>query len=111
MIRSAIPRCLLLAGVALLLSAPAWAAEPKEGAATSAGPGRILCSAPTQCELGLGTPARLKYSINAAGLPDADKARLKTCTAKDKTPCVVTVEGTEMGDPMKIKAKSIKWYN
>ena len=111
MIRSNALMGALLPVFALMLTTSAWAAEPKEGPATSAGPGRILCASPTTCELGLGTPAKLKYSINPTALPDPDKARLKTCTVANKTPCVVTVDGTEMGDPIKIKAKSIKWYN
>jgi len=44
-------------------------------------------------------------------LPAEDQTRLsKQCTPK-ASPCVATVDGTEMGDPLKIKAAKIKWYN
>jgi hypothetical protein len=29
----------------------------------------------------------------------------------DKTLCIVTVLGTEMDDPMMVKAAKIRWYN
>ena len=95
---------------ALLLSAPAFALPT--GPATSVGPGRIICKSAAACELRLGAPAKLKYRINATALSDADKARLiATCTAKAKTPCLVTVQGTEMGDAVKIKAAKITFHN
>jgi hypothetical protein len=85
----------------------AMAADPL----TSAGPGRIVCKSATACELGIGTPAKLRYRINVTALPAADQDRLvKQCTAR-AAPCVATVEGTEMGDPIKIKAARITWYN
>lgn len=82
------------------------------GPATSAGPGRITCKTATLCEVGIGTPAALKFQVNVADLPAADKDRLgKQCKSNGKTPCIVTVQGTEMGDPMKLKAAKITWYN
>jgi hypothetical protein len=90
------------------LGVSARAAEP--ALATSAGPGRIICKATSFCELGIGVPAHLRYRVDGSALPDADKARLKQCTVSAK-PCVVTVNGTEMGDAMKVKAAKITWYN
>ncbi len=99
----------LLSG-AVLLSTAAIAQQP--GPTTSAGPGRIICKNAASCELGLGTPPKLKYTINATALSDADKERLtKTCSAAQKAPCIATVQGTEMGDAMKIKAAKITFYN
>ena len=78
-------------------------------AVASYGPGRIVCRSVTSCELGIGTPASLRYAIDASALPDADKSRLtKECTAKG-APCVATVTGTETKDL--VKATSIKFYN
>ena len=96
-------------GLGLVFAAAA--AAQATGPATSAGPGRITCGSATACELGVGVPAKMKYRIDTAALPAADKDRLtKQCTAK-APPCVATVQGTEMGDPMKLKAASIKFYN
>ena len=103
--------CLTGAAMTVLLFSPlAFAQAP--GPATSAGPGRVVCKTAKLCELGIGEPAKLKYQINVEALPEADKERLtKQCKSDGKTPCVATVDGTEMGDPVKIKAVKIKWYN
>jgi hypothetical protein len=88
-------------------SGAAWAQGTP--AATSYGPGRIICGSATSCELGIGSPASLKYRIDPSALPDADKNRLtKQCTAK-AAPCVGTVTGSETKDV--VKAASIKFYN
>jgi hypothetical protein len=108
-VRAKAMRRLALLGVAVLLTTQVQAQTAAP--ATSAGPGRIVCKSAASCELGIGTPAKLRYQINASGLPAADKDRLtKSCTAK-AAPCIATVEGTEMGDPIKIKATKITWYN
>ena len=79
--------------------------------AASAGPGRITCKTATMCEVGIGTPVKLKFQVNVEALSAEDKDRLsKQCKPSGKTPCIVTVQGTEMGDPMKIKAAKITWY-
>ena len=84
-----------------------WAQAPT--AASSYGPGRIICRSATTCELGIGTPASLKYNVDPSALPAADKDRLtRQCTAKG-TPCVVTLSGEEGRDV--VKAASIKFYN
>jgi hypothetical protein len=97
----------MLAGAAALCGTTAWAqAQPVQ---TSAGPGRITCTAITKCDLGIGTPPSIRYKIDASALPDADKTRLtKQCTAK-AAPCIATVDGTDTGAV--IKAAKIKFYN
>ena len=100
-------RCGVLVVAATLYGTAAWAqAQP---ATASAGPGRIICSAITRCDLGIGTPPSIRYRIDASALSDADKARLvKQCTAKG-TPCVATITGSTTNSG--IKAASIKFYN
>ena len=99
-------KILAAAALAVLVASLAAAAEP----AVSAGPGTIACKGAAHCIVGIGSPASIKYTVDATALPDADKARLKTCAA-GKPPCIATVTGTEMGDPLKVKASAIKWYN
>jgi len=88
-------------------SGPAWAqAQP---AATSVGPGRIICRSAKSCQLEIGAPASLKYKIDPSALAAADHDRLtKQCTAK-ATPCVATVTGVETKSG--VKAASIKFHN
>jgi hypothetical protein len=88
-------------------SAAAWAQAPL--AASSYGPGRIICASTTACELGIGTPASLKYNIDPSALPAADKDRLTSQCTANGTPCVATIAGTETEDV--VKATSIKFYN
>jgi len=106
-------RLFTLAGAVTLLALPAPLSQAQPaGPATTAGPGRIICKSAASCVLGIGTPATLKFQVDTSGLPGADKDRLgQQCKSSGKTPCVVTVQGNEMGDPMKVKAASIKWYN
>ena len=93
-------------GIILAGGSTAALAQPAQ---TSVGPGRITCHSATSCELTIGTPVSLRYKINLAALPAADKDRLtKQCTAKG-TPCIATVTGTE--DKTGVKAASIKFYN
>jgi hypothetical protein len=99
----------IVMGAAFVLLAPAaWAADPPT---VSAGPGTIACQSKKACVLGIGSPASIKYQVDPAGLPDGDKARLAKCTAAAKPPCVATVKGPENGDPLKVKAATIKFYN
>jgi hypothetical protein len=54
----------------------------------------------------------LRVQVLVGVLPAADKDRLsKQCAVGGGTPCVVTVQGTEMDDPLKVKAMKITWYN
>jgi hypothetical protein len=106
-------RLFTLAGAAMVSMLCGNVSHPQTaGPATTAGPGRIICKSAASCVLGIGTPPSLKFQIDTSALPDADKDRLgKGCKASGKTPCVVSVMGNEMGDPMKVRAASIKWYN
>ena len=116
-------RLLTLTGMATVLALLAPLAQAQQagkaapaaappGPATSAGPGRITCATAKVCELGIGNPAKLKYQITIEALSAEDKDRLtKQCKPAGKTPCVVTIDGTEMADPVKLKATKIKWHN
>lgn len=99
---------------ALALVLPASMAQAVEtpGPATSAGPGRAIRTNATTCELGVGSPAKLKYRIDVTALPAGDNDRLsKQCGPKGENPRIVTFDGNEMSDPVKIEAAKIKWYN
>jgi hypothetical protein len=106
-------RVLTLASATIALVAATPAAQSQTaGPATSAGPGRVICKTATLCQLGIGDPATIKYQINIQDLPAVDKDRLsKQCKPTGKTPCVATITGTEMNDPLKVKAAKITWYN
>jgi hypothetical protein len=94
--------------VAMVAGSTSALAQPPTAAA-SYGPGRITCHSATSCELGIGTPASLKYRVDPSALPEADKSRLtKQCTAKG-TPCIATVTGTEARNV--VKAAGIKFHN
>jgi hypothetical protein len=96
-------------GVMVAMMAGSASALAQGPAAASFGPGRVICRSATSCELGIGTPASLKYRIDPSALPEADRSRLtQQCTAKG-TPCVVTVTGTEAKNV--VRAASIKFYN
>jgi hypothetical protein len=78
-------------------------------ATTSVGPGKVFCRSASACELDIGTPVSLKYQIDPAALPAADKDRLTKQCKITGTPCVATVTGTET--KAGVKAASIKFYN
>ncbi|WP_428488133.1 hypothetical protein [Rhodopila sp.] len=90
-----------------LLAVTSVALGQTTGEARTVGPGRIVCNA-AFCELGIGTQPKRRLRINVSALPETDIKRLRKCTGVSK-PCVVTVEGTQLGDPMKIMADSIHW--
>ena len=92
--------------IMLLTALPAVAAAPP----VSAGPGTVTCKDPAHCVVGIGSPPSIKYTVDATALSAEDKTRLKTCVA-GKPACIATVAGTENGDPLKVKAASIKWQN
>jgi len=100
-------RTATLLGATLLFSLPAWAQAATN---SNEGPGRITCSAANKCALGIGTPPSLRFTIDVAALPDADKARLAKCTAKAPA-CIATVTGVEAAKGMSMKASAIKWFN
>jgi hypothetical protein len=97
--------------VALIFATPVAVAHPL-GPATFAGRGRITCRGGTMCVLGIGDPAQIEYQVDVDALPATDEDRLsKQCVVGGGAPCVVTVQGTEMDDPLKVKAMKITWYN
>jgi hypothetical protein len=102
LIRLAIP--LLSGSVAVTFMAAAAAQEP---APATAGPGRIICTA-TFCEMGSGARPKERVRIIVSNLPHDEIRRLRKCTGVAK-PCIVTIEGTQQGDPMKIMASDIQW--
>jgi hypothetical protein len=88
----------------------------RSGAATWAGylrrAGTHYLQDRDNCEVGIGTPVKLKFVVNVEALPAGDKDRLnKQCKPTGNTMCIVAVQGTEMSDPMKVKATKITFYN
>jgi hypothetical protein len=92
-----------------MLLATGGGACAQRAAATSIGPGRIVCNA-MFCELGIGNHPRQRYRVIASALPEAQTRRLQVCTGVSK-PCIVTVDGIEQGDKMKIMATRIAWQD
>jgi hypothetical protein len=84
-------------------------AQAQRAAPASIGPGRIICNA-TFCELGVGPRPVQRIRVIASGLPEVDTRRLRKCTGVSR-PCVVTVDGLEQGDRMKIMATRIVWQD
>jgi|tagenome__1003787_1003787.scaffolds.fasta_scaffold19807537_2 hypothetical protein len=91
----------------LLLLAAGGTAQAQRAAPTTIGPGRIVCNA-AFCELGIGDHPRQRYRVIASNLPEAEIRRLRKCTGVAK-PCIVTVDGIEQGDRMKVLATRIIW--
>jgi len=76
---------------------------------TAVGPGRIVCTA-TFCEMGSSARPKERVRVIVSDLPQEEIHRLRKCTGVAK-PCVVTIEGTEQGSPMKIIANRIQWQD
>jgi hypothetical protein len=96
--------------LALVLVATVTPAHAQRATPASVGPGRIVCNA-AFCELSLGdSPKQQRIRVIASRLPEDDTRRLRKCTGVSK-PCVVTVDGIEQGDPMKILATRIVWQD
>jgi hypothetical protein len=79
----------------------------QRAAPETAGPGRIVCNA-AFCEMGSGARPKERVRIIVSNLPREEIRRLRKCTGVAK-PCIVTIEGTQQGDPMKIMASDIQW--
>jgi hypothetical protein len=84
-------------------------AHAQRATPASIGPGRIVCNA-TFCELSVGEARKRRVRVIASRLPEVDTRRLRKCTGVS-TPCVVTVDGIEQGDPMKILATRVVWQD
>lgn len=99
-----------LAGAcALAAAAYAPGAQAQRAAPATAGPARIVCNA-SFCELGSGAQPEQRIRVIISNLPQDEIRRLRKCTGVAK-PCIVTVEGTELGDQMKIMATRIQWQD
>lgn len=84
-------------------------AIPKDAQATTVGPDRIVCNA-SFCEMGSGARPKQRIRVIVSNLPHDEIRRLRKCTGVAK-PCIVTIDGTEQGSPMKIMASSINWQD
>ncbi len=98
---------LLAAGFGLVLAASVVAAEAQQATQVTVGPGRIFCTA-SFCEMGRGARAQERIRVIVSNLPPDEIRRLRKCTGVAK-PCIVTIEGTQQGDVMKIMASAIHW--
>jgi hypothetical protein len=83
------------------------AANAQRAAHATVGPGRIVCNA-AFCELGSGARPKERVRVIVSNLPQEEIRHLRKCTGVAK-PCIVTIEGTEQGDAMKILASDIHW--
>jgi hypothetical protein len=75
--------------------------------AATVGPGRIVCNA-AFCEMGSGARPKERVRVIVSNLSYDEIRRLRKCTGVAK-PCIVTIEGSEQGGPMRIMADSIQW--
>jgi hypothetical protein len=82
-------------------------ADAQTAAPATVGPGRIFCNA-AFCEMGSGARPKERFRVIVSNLPAEEIRRLRKCTGVAK-PCIVTIEGTEQGDQMKILASTIRW--
>lgn len=96
---------LLAAGLAITAYAPDGGAQ--RAAPATAGPGRIFCNA-AFCEMGRGAKPQERIRIIVSNLSQDEIRRLRKCTGVAK-PCIVIIQGTQQGDPMKIMASGIQW--
>ena len=75
--------------------------------AATVGPGRIVCNA-AFCEMGSGARPKERVRVIVSNLGQDEIRRLRKCTGV-AAPCIVTVDGTEQGDAMKVLAGAIRW--
>jgi hypothetical protein len=71
------------------------------------GPAQIICNA-AFCEMGSGSRPKERVRVIVSDLPQEEIHRLRKCTGVAK-PCIVTIEGTQLGGPMRVMASSIHW--
>ena len=96
---------LVIAAVAI--AALTATAQAQRAAPATAGPGRIVCNA-AFCEMGSSARPKERIRVIVSNLPFDEIHRLRKCTGVAK-PCIVTIQGTQQGDAMKIMAASIRW--
>jgi hypothetical protein len=101
----------LVAALLIVAAAPAQAdipaADTKTADPTTVGPARIVCNA-AFCEMGSGARPKERVRVIVSNLPQEEIHRLRKCTGVAK-PCIVTIEGTRQGGPMRVMASSIRW--
>jgi hypothetical protein len=91
----------LAVGLSVALALPARAQT------TTVGPARIVCNA-AFCEMGSGARPKERVRVIVSDLPPDEIHRLRKCTGVAK-PCMVTIDGSEQGGPMRIMATAIHW--
>ena len=94
-----------LAALTLMAFPPVTHAQ--RAAPATAGPGRIVCNA-SFCEMGSSARPKERIRVIISNLPADEIHRLRKCTGVAK-PCIVTVEGTQQGDTMKVMASTVSW--
>jgi hypothetical protein len=82
-------------------------AVPARALTTTVGPARIVCNA-AFCEMGSGARPKERVRVIVSNLPPEEIHRLRKCTGIAK-PCMVTIDGSEQGGPMRIMATAIHW--
>jgi len=95
------------AAAALIATALAAAAQAQTAVPAAVGPGRIVCNA-SFCEMGSSARPKERIRVIVSNLLPEEIHRLRKCTGVAK-PCIVTIQGTQQGDAMKIMAASIRW--
>ena len=95
--------------VAVAVVASAATGYAQRAAPVTVGPGRIFCNA-AFCEMGSGARPNERVRVIVSSLPQEEIHRLRKCTGVAK-PCIVTIQGTQQGDVMKIKADGIRWQD
>ena len=58
--------------------------------------------------MGSGARPKERVRVIVSDLPQDEIHRLRKCTGVAK-PCIVTIEGTQQGGPMRVMASSIHW--
>jgi hypothetical protein len=96
-------------GAGLILGGGVVTAQAQRAAPATVGPARIICNA-SFCEMGSGARPQERVRVVVSNLPSDEIHRLRKCTGVAK-PCIVTIQGTQQGDAMKIMASSIQWQD
>jgi hypothetical protein len=93
--------------IRLAISLSVALAVPAQANTTTVGPARIVCNA-TFCEMGTSARPKERVRVIVSNLPHDEIRRLRKCTGVAK-PCVVSIDGSEQGSPMRIMATEIHW--
>jgi hypothetical protein len=84
-------------------------AEAQRAAPATVGPGRIVCNA-AFCEMGSSARPKERIRVIVSNLSQDEIRRLRKCTGVAK-PCIVTIDGIQQGDTMKVLASTIRWQD